>query len=276
MKHALALTALSLAILVAAPVVAPASSRPAVRHPARVALWRPDVRSARAYIRTRRGLISFAVQTEHGFWGYESTRTYPSASVFKAMLLVAYLDHPSVRGRALHSHDTAWLVPMIERSDDTAAQHVFDFLGRDRLRALGQRVGMRRLTVARIWGRSRIDAADQARFFLHIDSFVVPRHRAFALHLLASVTPSQRWGFGRLHVHGWRLYFKGGWGAGTGWVDHQVALLLRGPMRVSVAILTHFDGSHAYGKATLEGIASRLLHGLGTRARVASVRPRRS
>lgn len=22
---------------------------------------------------------------------------------------------------------------------------------------------------------------------------------------------------------GWRLYFKGGWGSGTGWVDHQVA-----------------------------------------------------
>ena len=24
---------------------------------------------------------------------------------------------------------------------------------------------------------------------------------------------------------GWHLYFKGGWGSGTGWVDHQTALL---------------------------------------------------
>ena len=61
---------------------------------------------------------------------------------------------------------------------------------------------------------------------------------------------------------GWRLYFKGGWGSGTGWVDHQVALLTRGDERVSVAILTHLDGSHAYGKETLRGIAVRVLKGL--------------
>ncbi len=61
---------------------------------------------------------------------------------------------------------------------------------------------------------------------------------------------------------GWHLYFKGGWGSGTGWVDHQVALLTRGDERVSVAILTFHDGSHAYGVETLRGIALRLLSGL--------------
>jgi hypothetical protein len=185
------------------------------------------------------------------------------------MLLVAYLDHASVRGRALTSRDHALLDPMIRRSDDTAAQHVFDFLGRDRLRALGRRVGMQRLTVAGIWGRSRIDAADETRFFLHIDRFVTPRHRAVAMGLLASIIPQQRWGIARVRVRGWTLYFKSGWGAGTGWVDHQVALLQRGQMRIALAILTHFDGSHGYGKESLEGIASRLLHGLGERSRVA-------
>ncbi len=58
------------------------------------------------------------------------------------------------------------------------------------------------------------------------------------------------------------LYFKGGWGSGTGEVDHQVALLTRGRKRVSVAILTADDGSHAYGQETLRGIALRLLRGL--------------
>jgi hypothetical protein len=56
------------------------------------------------------------------------------------------------------------------------------------------------------------------------------------------------------------VYFKGGWGSGTGLLDHQVALLKRGCARVSIAVLSMYDGSHAYGKATLRGIFERLLH----------------
>ena len=41
-----------------------------------------------------------------------------------------------------------------------------------------------------------------------------------------------------------------------------VCLLTRGDERVSVAILTFEDGSHAYGKETLRGIAKRLLREL--------------
>ena len=57
-----------------------------------------------------------------------------------------------------------------------------------------------------------------------------------------------------------------GWGYGIGLVDHQVALLVRGCTRVSVAVLTMHDGDHAYGKETLEGMFSRLLRGLPTGA----------
>jgi hypothetical protein len=82
------------------------------------------------------------------------------------------------------------------------------------------------------------------------------------MRLLSSVIPAQRWGVGRVAPHGWRLYFKGGWGAGTGLIDNQVALLERGCARISVAVLTMHDGSHAYGKRTLHGLFARLLHGL--------------
>ncbi len=62
---------------------------------------------------------------------------------------------------------------------------------------------------------------------------------------------------------GWALYFKGGWGSGSGAVDHQVALLRRGTRRIAVAIMTTSSPSHEYGKGTLEGVARRLLRGLG-------------
>jgi hypothetical protein len=60
----------------------------------------------------------------------------------------------------------------------------------------------------------------------------------------------------------WGLYFKGGWGSGTGWVDHQTALQTDGDERISLSILTFEDGSHTYGKETLRGLAFRPLRGL--------------
>ena len=104
-----------------------------------------------------------------------------------------------------------------------------------------------------IWGETEITAADQARFFLHIDSYVIARHRAYAMTLLAGIVPSERWGIGEIAPRGWKLHFKGGWGYDTGLLDHQVALLVRGCARVSIAVLSMYDGSHPYGKATHRG-----------------------
>jgi hypothetical protein len=118
------------------------------------------------------------------------------------------------------------------------------------------------------WGDSLITARDQARLLLHYDRRLPTRHRAYALTLLRTIVPSQRWGVGRAAPQGWTLHFKGGWGSGTGRVDHQVALLTRGDQHVSLAILTSGDGTHAYGKRTLQGVAQRLLRGLSGRTGV--------
>jgi hypothetical protein len=231
--------------------------------------WQPSMAAAVSYASHRHGAIAFAVRTPTRHWGWHATRSFPSASVLKAMLLVAYLDLPSVRARGLGPNDRALLAPMIRRSDNAAAGRVLGLVGPSRLRALAHRAGMQRFTpVTGIWGLSRIDAADQARYFLRIDSLVAARHRAYAMRLLNTITPAQRWGIARVRPPGWRLYFKGGWGSGTGWVDHQVALLTHGDERVSVAILTFEDGSHPYGKETLRGLAARLLRGLGSAAEV--------
>jgi Beta-lactamase enzyme family len=209
--------------------------------------------------------VSFGVRTEGHLYGVGVRRTAPSASVLKAMLLVAYLRQPEVRARPLTKADRDLLAPMIRWSDNVAATRVRDIVGNDGLVRLARRVGMRAFVPAAIWGLSRIDAADQTLFFLHIDRYVPARHRATALKLLSSIVPSQRWGIAQVRPPGWALYFKGGWGSGTGAVDHQVALLRRGKRCVSVAILTTSSPSHAYGKQTLRGVAKRLLRGLSAR-----------
>ena len=225
------------------------------------ALWRPDMAAAVRYARSRTGDIAFAVRTERRFYGYRPDHAEWSASVVKAMLLVAYLDRPSVRGRALRPDEEAVLGPMIRASDNDDAQDIFDIVGQGGLAELAQRVGMTHFATNPIWGETSITARDQTRFFLHIDRYVSPRHRSYAMRLLRSIIPSERWGIAEVAPRGWKLYFKGGWGYGTGLLDHQVALLTRGCARVSIAVLTMYDGSHAYGKQTLRGIFARLLRG---------------
>jgi Beta-lactamase enzyme family len=228
------------------------------------AVWHPHMLAAIGYTDTRTGDVAFAVRTDQRFYGYRPDHDEWSASVVKAMLMVAYLNEPGIKGRNLNARDRQLLTPMITESDNDDAQIVFDTVGQGALKALAGRVGMTHFATSPIWGETEITAADQTRFFLHIDSFIPARHRAYAMSLLSGIVPSQRWGIGEVAPKGWKLYFKGGWGYGTGLLDHQVALLVRGCARVSIAVLTMHDGSHAYGKDTLKGIFTHLLRGLPT------------
>ena len=230
-------------------------------------LWHPDMSAAIAYAHGRVGDIAFAVRTQDRFYGYRPDHDEWSASVVKAMLLVTYLDSAPVRNRALTARDTAVLGPMIRISDNDDAQIIFDTVGQAGLSALARQVGMTHFATNPVWGETQVTPRDQTRFFLHIDGYVVARHRSYAMRLLRSISPADRWGIGELPLPGWKLYFKGGWGYGTGLEDHQVVLLARGCARVSLAVLTMYDGSHPYGKATLKGIFARLLRGFPTGTR---------
>jgi hypothetical protein len=225
--------------------------------------WKPDVDAARSYAEGRAGIVSFHVRTERGRWSYDADRQVASASVVKAMLMVAYLNQPGVRGRDLNAADMSLLRPMIVRSANDAATHVRNIVGNGALARLAARAGMTRFATHALWGLSSITARDQTRLWLRFERFVPRRHRETALQLLRAVVPRQRWGFGRVALPaGWQLHFKGGWGSGRGLVDHQVALLRRGEERVALAILTTGSPSHAYAKQTLRGVAERLLRKL--------------
>jgi len=224
--------------------------------------WQPDVAAARHYAQRRAGEVAFAVIDQRGrFRGYRVRDTAPAASVFKVMLLAALLrkrnQHP------LRRSDRRLLAPMIRWSDSVAATTVRDMVGPRRIRRLARVAGMRDFRYNPIWGLSRTSPRDQARFMFHLQRYIPQRHRAYARYLLSHVVRSQRWGVGRVVPSGWKLFLKGGWGSGSGRVDHQVALLKRGRRRVALAIFTEFDPSHAYGKRTLRGVARRLLIGLG-------------
>jgi hypothetical protein len=227
--------------------------------------WRPDVRSAAGFAEDRAGDVAFAIRVGDRVRGRGLDRQFRCASVIKAMFMVAYLRQPGVRSRALTAADRELLAPMIRRSDNDSATAIRNLLGNAVVERLARRAGMTRFVADPVWGYSLITPRDQTRFFLTIDRLVPRRHRAYALRLLHTIVPHQRWGMGQVVPEGWRLYFKGGWGSGSGAVDHQVGLLRRGRHRVSLAVMTVGNPSHAYGKRTLEGIARRLVRGLEPR-----------
>jgi len=224
--------------------------------------WRPHIAEARRYANHRAGDVAFAVIDERGrIGGLHMASTAPAASVFKVMLLVSYLRKR--HGDGLSDRDRALLAPMIRRSDNVAATEVRDVVGRRRIERLARVAGMRDFRYHAVWGLSRTSPRDQARFMYRLGSYIPKEHRSYARYLLSHIVRAQRWGIGRVAPRGWRLFFKGGWGSGTGLVDHQVALLTRRHRRVALAVFTQLDPNHSYGKRTLRGVAGRLLRGLG-------------
>lgn len=224
--------------------------------------WRPDVRAARAYALERPGSVAFSVRVGDRVYGHRSYVRVPAASLMKTMLLAAYLRRGGVRNRPLTSGQRKLLSPMIRRSDNAAASRVLGIVGVVGELAVARRIGMRDFMPFTVWGLSRTSARDQSLLFWRLRRVIPPRHRRFAFGLLRTVVARQRWGLARAVPRGWRLYFKGGWGSGTGAVDHQAALLLRGERRVALAITTTGNRSHEAGAATLRGVAARLLRGL--------------
>lgn len=232
--------------------------------------WPARIAEARRYAAGRPGVVSFAVVGEDGrFAGGSLPRNrVASASVVKSMLLAAYLNRRAVRDRPLRRSELATLRPMIVRSDDGAASKIFAIVGQHGLRRLAARAGMTRFRPDRRWGLSQIAALDMARFFWHLDELITPRHRGYAMRLLAGIVPRQQWGIPPATPPGWTWRVKGGWIDG---VVNQVGLLTRQNRRIALAVLiegtpdteerVQHHPARSVGPFTIRGVALRLLRG---------------
>ena len=216
----------------------------------------PALRRASRWAARRRGLVSWSVLDSDGvFHGAHGARQHFSASTSKAMLLIAALRRTGARPvpRAL----AQLLDPMIRRSDNAAAYAVRALVGDAGLADVARAAGMRHFRTNGTWSDLPLTSADQVRLFIRIDRLVPPRHRPFARSLLQRIVPAQSWGIPRGARPGdWDVLFKGGWRRK---LVNQAALLERDGVRIAIAVLTDANPSQAYGRATIEGIARRLV-----------------
>ncbi len=158
------------------------------------------------YLHSRAGSASFAVVDERRrIHGFRRSVHYSSASLVKAMLLVAYLDRRDVRHRRVRRAERGLLGPMIRASDNDAATATYDRLGPAGLQRLAHRSGMRRFIANPVWGGCQVTARDQAPFSSRIRRLMPERHRKYGLGLLRRIVPSERWGIPHGSPAGWRL-----------------------------------------------------------------------
>jgi hypothetical protein len=218
------------------------------------------VLAAARYLAGRAGETAFALVDDDGrLAGRDMHRRFSSASVVKAMMLVAYLQMLARQDRALDGASRGLLYPMIHSSDNLAASSVLAAVGQPALDEVAREAGMQDYERASgWWALTQVSAADLARFFFNQDALIPRRFDWYARQLLSTIAPGQSWGIPAIARPQFRVYFKGGWLPEEG-VVNQAGRLERPRITFAMAVLSARDPSIAYGEPTIGGVTARLL-----------------
>ena len=189
------------------------------------------VARALGWAQDREGDVGVAVVNSRGVLrGYHAHRQFQSASLSKAMLLVAYLRRHPRPAPAMR----ATLTTMIEESDNASADIVYDVIGNSGLRTVARIAGMKNFETGTSWIDTEVTAADQARFFYHYQRCLPARSIAFARRLLSSIIAEQRWDPGSRRTSRLECVLQGRL-AGRGQHRHESGRLARARRRALVA-----------------------------------------
>lgn len=235
---------------------------PALAPPPRLAFpTDAAIGAASEFASSRAGEVAFAVADERGgVSGLNPERAFESASLTKAMILVAFLRQSAATGRKPKNADRLSLGYMIRLSDNSSADRIYAKVGDEGLLDLARHARMRAFNPSGGWAKVRVTPADQARFFLALDRLLPAHERRFARTLLETVSPPHSWGIPPSARPHWRVFFKGGWRPESdGELVHQAALLERGARRLAIAVMTRGNPEERYGQHTIEGVSRRLL-----------------
>jgi hypothetical protein len=219
---------------------------------------------AASYLAGRAGRTAFAVVDSQGrLSGVHVHWTFPTASVVKAMLLVAYLRRIDAQGQHyVDGYSNSILYPMIHVSDNNAATTVWSIVGDASLYRLARRAGMTDFSVVGSWGSALLSAADQARYFFEMDSLIPREFRGYARRLLSTIAANQSWAIPAVaRPHHYAVFFKNGVEpTALGELVHQVARLERPDHSFAMAVMTDGDPSMGYGIDTIQGVANALVN----------------
>jgi hypothetical protein len=234
-------------------------------HPGLAARLARDIQTA------RRGRVStVAVRVDAPEAGLSCSLNgslhFDSASVVKATILGALLRKAQDQHRYLSATEAARARAMITLSDNGAASALWAEVGHGYLQHFLNLAGMRHtfLGPGGFWGLTQITASDEVlllRLFRDSNSVLHTSSRNYALGLMASVIPAQRWGVAAGAPTGFTAHIKNGWlpRATHQWRVHSIGIFTGRGAGYSIVVLTQDDPTMGYGIATIEAIA-RVIH----------------
>jgi hypothetical protein len=195
---------------------------------------------------------------------------YDTASIVKVDILAALLLKAQDAKRALTAEERGHAEPMIERSDNAAADALWREIGRaPGLAAANKRLGLTSTTggPGGFWGLTRTTASDQIRLLRAVfddgtaktgSAALSTRSRAYMRTLMSRVVPEQAWGVSAVNASGAQRALKNGWlqRSATGlWDVNSVGQVNVNGHRCLVAVLSDGSASMSAGISLVERTA---------------------
>jgi beta-lactamase class A len=224
-----------------------------------------------SYLSQRAGNVTAAVyEPENGeTFDLNPGVTENTASIVKVDIMATALLQAEQSGQGVPADEQALMPPMIEQSDNTAAQAMYDDVGGPAgVSALNGALGLASTSPSTSWGLTTTTAADQVRLvsaFAYPNAVLSPASRSYGLSLMEQVEPSQDWGVSGGVPDGVTVALKNGWLplANNDWQVNSIGYVSGEGRNYVLAILTNSDPTEAYGIATIEQISGLVFAQLG-------------
>jgi beta-lactamase class A len=191
----------------------------------------------------------------HPWW------TFHSASIVKVIILGALLHELEAEHRGLTPQEVTLTHAMITQSSNSAATALWDEVGMRNLQRFLNLAKMKHTQLGEdgFWGLTLVTAHDEL-ILLNLlttrNSVLHGPSRSYALHLMAHVIPSQRWGVPAGAPANVTVHVKNGWLPDTGgWVINSIGAFTGHGRDYKIVVLTRDNPDMTYGVDTVQGVA---------------------
>lgn len=196
-------------------------------------------------------------------YSFRGSEKYESASVVKVQVLACLLLTAQDDERDLSSTELSLAKRMIRLSDNDATTSLFSRLGRSSgISSCNERLGLTQTRVSSSWGLTRTTVDDQVKLLSQLVNSKGPLDagsRKLAFTLMSTVAEDQDWGVPVVGRPGEKTTVKNGWlprsTEGGRWIINTVGRVTGGGTDVSIAVLSHDNGSMAGGIRVVEKAA---------------------